>query len=61
MKKVHLQYEWESTLKKVVMAKSDTWAQVKAKITSAIEHLPFDNSIGCRTTTTDRTINSNLG
>ena len=43
MKKVRLRYERDSTLK-VVMAKSDTWAQVRAKIAGAFERLPYNSA-----------------
>jgi hypothetical protein len=39
MRKVRLRYERDSTLKKVVLAKSDTWAQVRAKIARVFERL----------------------
>ena len=44
MKRVRLRYQRDSTLKKVVMAKGDTWPQVKAKIASAFQRLPFNNA-----------------
>ena len=44
MSKVRLRYERDSTLKKVVMAKSDTWAQVRAKIAGAFERLPYNSA-----------------
>ena len=39
-----MRYERDSTLKKVVMAKSDTWAQVRAKIADAFERLPYTSA-----------------
>ena len=44
MRKVCLRYKQGSTLKKVVMAKSDTWAHVKAKIASAFKRLPYGSA-----------------
>ena len=43
MRKVRLRYERDSTLK-VIMAKNDTWNQVRAKSAGAFERLPYNNS-----------------
>ena len=44
MKKVRLRYQKDSTLKRVVMSKSDSWPQVKAKIANAFQRLPFGSA-----------------
>ena len=44
MRRVRLRYQRDSTLKRVVMSKCDSWAQVKAKIASAFQRLPFSSA-----------------
>ena len=44
MRRVRLRYQKDSTLKRVVMSKCDSWPQVKAKIASAFERLPFSSA-----------------
>ena len=43
MRRVRLRYERDSTLKRIILSKSDTWPQVKAKIAGAFDRLPFES------------------
>ena len=43
MRRVRLRYERDSTLKRIILSKSNTWPQVKAKIAGAFDRLPFES------------------
>ena len=43
MKRVRLKYERDSTLKRIILSKSDSWPEVKHKIASAFDRLPFES------------------